>query len=315
MVVIEALKTVPGSRRLIAVRWLITVLAALPGMIGAGAALGDVFARRPFFADASDPLPLVEFFTLLGRIPGSAWAALALGLLLAGLANLLLTAGAVEILDPARSAGKVRVWRAAVDTGGRFLWRYLRVSLLALVLVAVGAGLLGKGFTRIAEHGEVARWSGYSLSVALPLTRGLVTLAWASLVGVCAFWLRVLLVADERRLLRRLLPVVPRICWRHAWQAMLLHWLLAMGSVLVGAQILYAWRQSAGGAWWWFTLCLAVLLLQAGIWHWRVRLCRLLWANTDVDDLRARADEPWHLWRRIYRRLHRRLRPASEPAP
>jgi len=311
MAVTEALKSVPGTRRLIAARWLISILAALPGVLVAGKALGELMARRPFFSDAADPLPLVQFSTLLGRMPGSVWAALGLGLVLAWLANLLLTAGAVEILDPARSEGKVRVWRSTVDTGTRFLWQYPRVSLLALVLVVLGAALLGKGFTRIAEHGEVARWSGYTLSVVLPLIRGFVVLAWASLVGVLAWWLRVLLVADGRRLLRRLLPVVPRIWWRHSVQALLLHWLLAMGSVLLAAQVLIAWRQSAGAGWAWFALWLAVLLLQAGIWHWRLRICRLLWAQTDADDLRTRADEPWHLWRRLYRRLRNRLKPVE----
>ena len=101
-----------------------------------------------------------------------------------------------------------------------------------------------------------------------------------------------------------------RIWWRIPFQAFVLQWILAMGSVLAGAGVLVAWRQSPGPGEGWFAVWIALLVVQAGAWHWRLRTLRLIWSGPEVQDLRERPDAPWDL----LRRLARRFRPAPPSA-
>ena len=156
------------------------------------------------------------------------------------------------------------------------------------------------------EFLRLAGWTGATLVIALPVVRTALLLAWAGVTGVCAMWCRVILVADGRRRVRRLWPVVPRLWWRSLLSGLVFHWMLSIASVLSGAMVLAAWRQSTGAGGLWFVVWQAVLLLQAFLWHWRLRACRLIWAANDLDDLRATPDEPWRLF-------HRLRRPAPLP--
>lgn len=307
--VVEGWRPAPGSGRLILLRFLLSIVAGLPAMAVASGVLGEAVGRRPYFTEAPDPLPIPQLMGVIARI-GPAWGAVAGGAILAWLGGLLLTAGAIALFDPARPTGHVNVWRITFDTGTRFLWPYLRVALLALIAILAGGRAIVFVFERIADHGRAAGWTG-AARVLVAIGRPLALLAWASLVGVCAWWCRVIVVADGRRQVRRLTSIVPRLGWRHPLQGVLFHWLAAMGSVLAGAGVLVAWRQSAAPTGAWLTAWLAVLLLQAVLWHWRLRSCRLLWAAPDAADLRSRPDEPWHLFRRLRARLRAIRRPGE----
>ena len=136
------------------------------------------------------------------------------GVVLAWLFNQLLTAAAVEILDPGRESGKVRLWRTMVDSGWCHLRVYLRISLFALVFLALGGRVLSGVFDRLNDWGVVAGWTGKTLVYTLPIVHLLLLLAWAGVVGACAWWSRVIIVRGGRRYVRRLLTEMERCVQR-----------------------------------------------------------------------------------------------------
>jgi hypothetical protein len=302
--ILQALGPVPGSLRLIALRWALSILAALPGIAAAKAALSGSVGTQPFFTEAPDPLPLPQFLGVMSEV-GAVIPVLFIGVVLVWLVNQLLTAAAVEILDPGRKPGRVRLWRTLVDSGWRYLLIYLRVSILALVFLALGARVVSFVFERLTEHGVVEGWTGKTLIYTLPFVRVLVLLAWAGLVGVCAWWCRVILLRGGRRYVRRMLTVVPRVLWRSPVQGFLLHWLLGIASVLLGATVLFAWRQTPGVATGWFAGWIVLLLVQSAVWHWRMRTLSLIWSTSVFDDLRDKPDAPWGVFRWIRSRFRR----------
>ena len=313
----EALRWRPGSVRLMALRWLLFVVAALPVLAAGVGGIGDTLANRPYFAEAPDPLPLLPFFRMLGRMPGAVWGMLAVAAAAAWLGNLMLTAGAVAIFG-APSGGKPRVWRTVFRVGTHALWAYLRIALVALVLGLVGVRILAAIGDRLQDHAVQSLWTMHGRFL-LQAARGLATVSWLTLVGVFAWWSRVIVVADQRRRVRRLCTVVPRLWKRRPVGALLLHFLLALGGLLASAAVVVAWRQSAAGGVGWAILWLAVLAALSWLWHWRLRAGRLLWSSPELLDLRAVPDAPWGLPSRLLAR--RRWRPsrrrpsAAEPPP
>ncbi len=313
---IEGLRPVPGSVKLMTLRWLLFVVAALPGLAAGIGGIGESLANRPYFVEAPDPLPMFPLFRMLGRLPGSVWGMLVLAAVVAWLGNLLLTAGAVALFGTA-SDGRPKVWRTVFGAGTQVLWAYLRIALIAVVLAALGARIVGAIAERLLDHGSQAQWTLHA-KFLVQVGRGLATLCWLTLVGVFAWWCRVIVVADERHRVRRLLTVVPRLWRRRPVGALALHFLLALGGLLAGTGVLFAWRQSSAGALGWTLLWLAVLAGLSFLWHWRLRSGRLLWSNPDLVDLRAVPDAPWRLPSRLYAKLRRRPKrtvpAAADPA-
>ena len=309
---IDGLRPVRGSAKLITLRWLLFIGAALPGLAVAVGGIGKTLANRPYFAEAPDPLPLLPLLRMLGRLPGSIWGMLVLAAIVAWLGNLLLTAGAVALFGTARG-GRPLVWRTIFEAGTRSLWAYLRIALVALVMAMLGARIIGVIAEQLLEHGKLALWT-FRTQLLLQAGRGLATLCWLTLVGVFAWWCRVIVVADQRRRVRRLWTVVPRLWWRHPIVALVLHFLLALGSLFAAAAVIFFWRQSSGGARGWAVLWLLVLAGLSFLWHWRLRAGRLLWSSADLIDLRAVPDTPWRLPSRLFGKL-RRSRGAAPAAP
>jgi hypothetical protein len=289
----------------------ISILAALPGIMAANATLSEV-GTKPWFTRAPDPLPLPQFLGVMEQVSG-VFPVLFLGAVLAWVFHQMLTAAALEIFDPRRTPGQVRVWRTFIDSGWRYLLTYLRVALFALLFLGIGARIISMIFDRLADQGAVEGWTGQTLIYTLPVARVLVLLAWAGVVGVLAWWSRVILTLGGRRYVRRMLTLVPRIVWRSPVSGFLLHWLLATASVLLAVFALFAWRQAPGVATGWFVAWILLLLIQAGVWHFRLRAMSLTWSLTGFDDLRGKPDTPWGLFGRLRRRLkRRRVPPASD---
>ena len=307
---LAGLRPARGSVRLIVLRWLLWIFAALPGIAVARGALGESIANRPHFTEAPDPLPFLEFARLITEIPGSVWGALAIGVVIGWVGNLFLTAGAVDIVGR-RGTGGVRVLRTVFDTGARHLWVYVRVALLAVLFIGLGSRLLALVFERLGEHGQVAGWTAKALAFNLGITRGLLLLLWLTIVGVFALWSRVIVVADGRRYVRRLPSLVLRLWWRHPVRSLVVHVVLALATLFVSSAVLAGWRQSSASPAGWIVLWLGVLMAQALVWHWRIRASCLIWSLSDLDDLRARPDAPWRLFSRIRERW--RERPAPPP--
>ena len=302
--VFKALRPVPGSLRLICVRWVLSILAVLPGIATGKAALSESVGVRPWFAEAPDPLPLPQFFGMMEEI-GSAVPVMLVGVLFVWLFNQLLTAAAVEILAASSARGRVRLWRTMIDTGGRHFLAYLRVSLVALLSLALGGRILFFVFDQLNERGVIEGWTGETTMYHLPLARAAMLLAWAGLVGICAWWSRVIVVRGGRRYLRRVLLLVPRVIWRYPVQGLLVHWLAGVASLFLGAVVLVAWRQTPGLALGWLACWLGLLVLQSVVWHWRVRTLSLIWSEPSLDDMRTKPDAPWGLFRRLRNRFRR----------
>ena len=308
----QGLRPVPGSYKLMALRWLLFVVAGLPALAVAMGGMGDGIADRPYFAEAPDPLPMAPLMRVMGRIPGVTWGLMVVGAVAAWLGNLMLTAGAVSLFGSARG-GKPQVWRTLFAAGSRHLWSYLRIALFALVLAALGARLIGAVGEALQDHARQALWT-LDTRYLLQLARGAVTACWLTLVGVFAWWCRVIVVADERRRVRRLWTVVPRLWKRRPWGALGAHFLLAIAALGVGSWVVFAWRQSPAGGMGWTLFWLVVLAGLSFLWHWRLRAGRLLWSSPELLDLRAGPDAPWRLPSRLFARLRRRKGPSPAPA-
>ena len=112
-----------------------------------------------------------------------------------------------------------------------------------------------------------------------------------------------------------MLGIVPRVLWRSPVQGFLVYWVLGAASVLVGAWVLVAWRQSPGVATGWFVLWLLLLLVQAAVWHWRLRTLSLIWSMRHFDDQREKPDAPWGVFRWFKSRLRRRAVASSPVSP
>ncbi len=302
---IEALRPVPGSIRLVVVRWLLSVLAAAPGVLIGQGSLAESVGTRPWFTEAGDPLPLPQFVKMMGEL-GALIPVFLVGVVVAWVFLQLLTAAAVEILSGSRGTTGVKVWRTMIDRGGRSFLAYLRIALFSLVLLAIGGRILSLVNGRFEDRAVIEGWTLERTILVQPALFALALLAWAGLVGVWAWWSRVVVARDGRRYVRRVVAMVPRLLWRYPFSDFLIHWVVGLLFVFAGAAVLVAWRQAPGVATGWMILWLMLLAVQAAVWHWRLRVLGLIWSQVRQDDLRSRPDSPWRIFRRLRDRLRRR---------
>lgn len=304
------LRPVPGSIALMALRWLLFVVAGLPSLAVAISGIGARVGSHTYFTEAPDPMPMVPLSRMLEAIPASISGILLVTALLVWFGNLMLTAGAVAIFGRTGSSSP-RTLATVLESGSRSLGAYLRIAFVSLFLALLGTRLITLLSGRIMDHAREALWT-LDARFDVQLLRVLATVSWLTVVGVFAWWCRVLVVADDRRRIRRTWLLVLRLWWRRPLSALVSHFLLALGTLLAGSWILFAWRQSPAGYAGWALLWLALLVALAAIWHWRLRAGQLLWSSDRFTELRSVPDEPWHLQRRIWRRLRRR-RARQEP--
>lgn len=292
--------------RLFLLRWLSIAILGLPGLLGAAYAIGDSGGRSPFFTEAPRPMPLMELVYWVRQVPGLAWGALAASGLAVWLVGLFLTAGAAEILRR-DAAARPSVWRAMVDAGSRALFPNLRIAAAALVAIGAMSAALRFAARRLSDHAVVASWTGQTL-LYVSAGRFATLLVWAAFIGALAFWCHVIVAADRRRLVRRMVTLVPGVVRRRPLRALLAQMGVGALSQLIGGVTLGLWAQSRHAApLVWLALWGAALAAQSALWLWRVRACCLTWASSELDDLRAAPDEPWHAFRRLRSHLRRRL--------
>lgn len=301
-----------GSVRVIAARWLLWIAVMAPVIFGGVAAISSGPAVEPYFASAPQPVGVFMFVELLGRL-GPVWGIAVACVLIGWLASQVLTAGAIAMLSGSAGGGR-GLWRASIDLGMPHLLAYLRIAFVAALWLGVCLWLVNRGIGWLADRGELRGWSGTTLVWTLPVTRAAALLVLGGIVGTCALWCRVIVVMGNRRRVRRLLEIVPQLIARAPLQGLALQVVLSSASMIIGAVVLFAWRQSAGGAALWVVVWLLVLLGQAYAWHWRLRiLCAL--TEQSRDGLMRVPDEPWRFLRRLWRRFAgRSTKPAAIPA-
>jgi hypothetical protein len=269
--VLTTLMPARGSLRIALARWLLWLAAPLGGVSHARGVLESSVAREPYFTGAPAALDVGQLLELARRMR-PALLALAASALLLWLLLQVLTAGALIRLERGRPE-RISLWRACWDGGSRALLPYLRAALLAAVLAGLGAALLSRIFAWLASHGEVAGWTGKTLVRDLPLARAVLTGLWVSVVGIFAFWLRVLLARERRPRVRVAAQRALRLCLRRPVSALAFHWVVASTTLAAQGAVLLAWQGAAepSPASRWLAVWLAVLLVSAYAWQWRLR--------------------------------------------
>lgn len=315
--ILAGAKLLPGGLRLLFWRWLILVAVSLPGVLMANGAVSEGIARSPYYTDIQGRLPLVHLQRLFSELPPTLlvmFGALAvIGLIL----NQALSAGALVFFqrggrqDDGPSDGSNRTLSALsvlLHDGLPFFWSFLRI-----VLVAIGAGLLGvfalgKLFEALTLKGEVAGWSGLTLTLQLPLLQAVLCAVWIWLVGAWAHGVKVITVLDGRRRIRRTAFVALRFCWRHPLRWVLFFAVVTFVGTASGASALFGWRQSvprlATSFALWGGLAILLSFLRSTIWYWVHHAgVRLYDGGEKTGDLRGATDAPFGWWSLILRWL------------
>lgn len=301
----EAVRFVPGSPGLVAARWLVAIAASLPALVAVRPA-ADEAARAPYFTGA-EPLSFVQAALLARELAPAAAFGLALAAALAFVADQVLTAGGLALLDPARPRPVPP--RVVARAGLAHFWTMVRIAGWTLLLAGTGGAVLRWLVERAGRAGERAGWTAATLTLTLPLLTLLSVGAWAALAAACGFWARVIAIADARRRTRRAMLLALRVLARRPIATAGMFLALAVASTAVPVAIVVAWRGSppagTAGAWCWFLAASAAQLLPALAWHFGLRWGRLVYAVPRFDDLRDRPDEPLRWIRRTLARLRR----------
>lgn len=302
----DALRPTAGLIRWLWLRLAVVILASLPALVAGLSGVGSGVARRPYYTEVEGKLPLVHLLRLFRDLPGSFVPAAIAGVVLAVLADQLLTGGALAFFDPARPASeRGKVSTAVFKDGLAHFWAFLRIIGLSLVLWAVGIALLRLVFKRLDVMAYQSGWAGRTVLLRLPVLSTLLALLWMASVGAWTFWCRLLTVADRRVRVRRTGLLVLRVFWRHPLRSWGVFTAATLLATLVSGAVLVAWRQAeprtGGGVLGWALLWLVTLLVQASVWLWLLRAGRLLYASDGLADLRGKPDEPFRVFARLLR--------------
>jgi hypothetical protein len=268
----------PGSRRLIVLRWLLIVIASLPAHAAARWMLDAGPARSPYFTLEPAPLPLVHLARLFAEIPLALPVAIAsAGLAVAG--EQILLGGALTLLGGTSQGPRVRVSAALRHAGAVLLRPFLVLVLCGAVAGGAGAAAL-RGVARMArEHGQAAGWSGWTVSVALPLLAGVLALVWMAAVGGWLLWSRALLAAGAESGALRAGRAALGVIFKNPFVALGFPMALTLSCLVASGWVLAAWLAaepgSAAGVAFWAAAMLAVLAAQSFAWHWMVHTASL----------------------------------------
>jgi hypothetical protein len=126
-------------------------------------------------------------------------------------------------------------------------------------------------FLALSVRAEVEDWSVQASLIDLHVWRAIIMFVAMTLIGIFAFWVRVITVVEDRRDLRRLPLAVLRIFWRRPGSALLFQFAAVVLVLSLQAAALLFWRQSPGGLHW-AALWAAALFLAAWIWQLRIRV-------------------------------------------
>jgi hypothetical protein len=304
----EILRPVPGAGRLVLLRLGLVVLASAPAFAVARSGISAGAATRPYYTDVEGPLPVVHAMRFLREIPDAYVPALFAGVVLAVLFDQLLSAGALASLRSPATAGR-RVWSTVRHEGLRHLPAFLRLLFLALVVSALGIFALDAGFDRLGLAGHRAGWSASTLFLLLPGLQGLTVAVWLGLVGAWVLGCRALTVIDSRRRTGRTALLTLAVWRRRPLGGPVLYVVVVLVAQLATGALLVGWRQgppgSIAGSTLWVALWLVGMALHSAVWVALHRAGILLYASTELTDLRARPDAPFG-WLTRLRALLRR---------
>jgi len=301
----EGFRFARGSIRLILLRFVTAIVTGLPATLTAYNGVKDAVAQKPYYTEITGRMPTIHLVRFFQELPSTivpiAFVSIVLGLI----ADQMLTAGAITVFDPnKKSEGSTSVLSTVGREGLTHLYPFLRIFVVGALLCVLGAA----GVQKIVHSVSLAREiQGHSIEerlVSLPLLGFVVTSLWFSLVGAFVLWCRLFTVADGRRCVRRTALLV-----FSAWRRMPLRGPLFATALLFVAALLpgivpIAWRLSSpatgGGVGRWVVVWFFVMLLQAWAWHVLVRAGRFLLEAPALAELRARPDDGFRLFGRIW---------------
>jgi hypothetical protein len=280
----------PGSLRLLALRLGALLAFFVPAQLAGAAGWSERVGANPRFTPTDGPLPTHDILDGLTNLSPVFLGLLGLSIALWLLCDQLLTAVAARTLAPERG-GPVRVWRALWDEGWPAILPYARVVVLSLAFGAVGAALIGKGFTRLDVAQQAAGATGEVRALLLPLLRACTIAAWLTLVGAFGFWCKVIIAVDGRRRVRRVVLEVCRVFLRAPLRGPGLYFISAFSLTVAGPVVLLGKGLPVPGpapviAW------VAFCGLQALVWHTLVHAASRLYATERFADIRDRGDAP-----------------------
>ena len=265
MAVMELLKPASGTWRVVTSRWLLYMLATLPGLMALTSHLDETVGKRPWFQDLQPPLDTLSTKLLMPEIAGGV-ALLGAAVVVIWLLQLVWLGGSIQILDPRRSDIRKKVF----SHGWQFLARFIRIAVFAAIAVALTHFLLGKIFAGLRAQAEAQNWSVYDAFVTLNLWYVSIAFIVMTLIGLVAFWIRMIVVTEDRRDLRRLPWMAVKILVRRPVSAFLLQFLLVCAVLGTQVMALWCWRQSPNGGMW-LGVWVLLQLLTAYVWQLRIR--------------------------------------------
>lgn len=265
MAVMKLLKPTAGTWRVVGSRWLLYMLAMLPGTMSLTRHLNETIGMRPWFHDLQPPLATLPTKFVIAEL-GDGVALLAAGALVIWLLQLVWLGGSIQILDPRRPVTPRKVF----SRGWQYLARFVRIAIFAALAMALMQLLVTKIFGSLAARAETEAWPVYDGIITLNLWRVAVVLIVFTLIGVIAFWARMLVVSEDRYDTRRLPWQAVKILARRPVAAFLSQFLLVCLVLGTQAMALWCWRQSSAGGMWLATWA-ALQLLTAYVWQLRIR--------------------------------------------
>jgi len=263
----ELFKPTKGTWRVVFARWGLYVLAILPGLLVLTRELNESVGRRPYFQELQLPLGVLDVRLLSAELFGSGAAILMLGVLVISMLQLVWLGGATHLFSSPGGQTTKKVFRP----GWQYLGRYLRIAVFALIVAAAVHMGIKSLFSMLSARSEIEDWSVQTSLIDLNVWRAIIMFVAMTLIGIFAFWVRVITVVDNRRDLRRLPMAVLRLFWRRPAAALLFQFTAIALVLSLQAVALLCWRQSSGGVLW-PVLWAATLFFAAWVWQLRIRV-------------------------------------------
>ena len=266
MALVELLKPTHGTLRVVASRWLLYMLAVLPGMWSLSSHLNEVIGKRPWFHDLQPPLETLSARFVMANL-GDGLALLGAGVAVIWLLQLVWLGGSARVLDP-RTPG---VYKKVFANGWQFLARFIRIAIIAVIVTLVLQLIISKIFGALSARAETQPWSFYASYITLNLWRVATMFIVLTLVGIIVFWMRMIAYDEDRHDTRRLPWQALKLVARRPLGALFGQFLIVCAVLGVQAMALLCWRQSPNGGLWlgaWAML----QLLTAYVWQFRIRM-------------------------------------------
>ncbi len=263
--IVKLCKPVKGTWRVVLSRWGLYVFAMVPGLFVLTGELNESVGLRPHFQDLQLPLDVVDAYLLLPELFGGGTTILMLGVIFAWVLQLVWLGGATLLFSSAESQAKQKLFRP----GWQFLGRFVRIAIFSLILIAAAHMGIKSLFAMLSARSEIEDWAFQTSMIDLNVWRVRLLFVALTLIGTCAFWVRIITVAEGRRDLRRLPMAVIRLFLRRPIAALLFQFAAIALILALQAIALLCWRQSSGGLLWPLLWALTLFFTS---WVWQVRI-------------------------------------------